>query len=115
MNPESVQVSGKPIRLIILGYGIRGRTYAAYAMAHPDEYKVVGIAEPFGEVPDTVGCSTWKGWREALESDVEADAVVIALPDRLHHDSCIKALERGYHVLLEKPIGCTWEDRKSVV
>ena len=114
MNPESGQVSGGPIRLIILGYGIRGRTYAAYAMAHPGEYKVVGIAEPFGEVPDTVGCRTWKGWREALESDVEADAVVIALPDRLHHDSCIKALERGCHVLLEKPIGCTWEECESI-
>ena len=114
MNPESEPSSKGPIRLIVLGYGIRGRTYASYAAAHPDEYRIVGVAEPYGEVPADIGCPTWKGWREALESGVEADAVVIALPDRLHHDSCIMALERGFHVLLEKPIGCTWEECVSI-
>ena len=43
-------------------------------------------------------------------SGTEADAVIISLPDRLHHKSCMMALEKGYHVLLEKPIGCTWKE-----
>ena len=44
----------------------------------------------------------------ALAAGVEADAVIISLPDRLHYRSCVMALQKGYHVLLEKPIGCTW-------
>ena len=33
-----------------------------------------------------------------------ADALVIATPDDQHTQPCLKALELGYHVLLEKPI-----------
>ena len=95
-------------RLIILGYGIRGRTYAKYAEEHPDEFKVVAIADPdYGE---------FRTWEDALaeSSGVEADAVVIALPDAMHRDAALKALTRGYHVLLEKPIGCNWRECEEI-
>lgn len=98
----------KPVRAIILGYGIRGRAYAAFAHSHPDEFEVAGLADPVAEFPSDATCPTWKSWEEALDAGVEADAVIISLPDRLHVTSCVKALEKGYHVLLEKPIGCTW-------
>ena len=41
-----------------------------------------------------------------------ADAVIISTPDDLHYAPCIKALEMGYDVLLEKPIAPT-EKRMS--
>ena len=100
----------KPVRAIILGYGIRGRAYAAYAKTHPDEFEIAGLADPVAEFPADATYPTWKSWEAALDAGVEADAVVISLPDRLHHKSCLKALEKGYHVLLEKPIGCTWQE-----
>ena len=98
----------KPVSAIILGYGIRGRAYAAYAKTHPDEFKIAGLADPVAAFPEDRDYPVWKKWEDALESGVEADAVIISLPDRLHYASCTKALEKGYHVLLEKPIGCTW-------
>lgn len=98
----------KPVSAIILGYGIRGRAYAAYAKTHPEDFKIAGLADPVAAFPEDRDYPVWKKWEDALESGVKADAVIISLPDRLHYASCTKALEKGYHVLLEKPIGCTW-------
>ena len=106
--------STDPIRLVILGYGIRGRTYAQYAEAHPDEYTIAGIADPSAEMPELPGVTLWKNWRDALDSGVDADAVVVSLPDKMHCESCLMALEKGFHVLLEKPIGCTWAECEAI-
>ena len=103
-----------PVSAIILGYGIRGRAYAAYAVSHPEELKIVGIADPVAEFPSDGSCPTFKKWEDALAAGIEADAVVIALPDRLHHAASTFALSKGYHVLLEKPIGCTWGECLSI-
>ena len=103
-----------PVRAIILGYGIRGRAYAAYAKTHPEDFIIAGLADPVAEFPADIDCPTWKSWEDALDSGTPADAVIIALPDALHMDVCIKALERGFHVLLEKPIGCSWAECQTV-
>jgi predicted dehydrogenase len=34
----------------------------------------------------------------------------VALPDRLHAEAAIALMEKGYHLLLEKPIAPTWEE-----
>lgn len=103
-----------PVKAIILGYGIRGRAYAEYAKTHPVDFTVAGIADPVAKIPESCGCPSWKSWEAALDAGVEADAVIVSLPDRLHRASCVKALEKGYHVLLEKPIGCTWEECSAI-
>jgi len=100
----------KPVSAIILGYGIRGRAYAEYAKTHSDEFRIAGLADPVAAFPEDRDYPVWKRWEDALESGTAADAVIISLPDRLHYAACIKALEMGYHVLLEKPIGCTWDE-----
>lgn len=99
-----------PVRAIILGYGIRGRAYAEYAAVHPEDFAIAGLADPVAEFPPARDYPVWRDWRAALEADVAAEAVIIALPDRLHHPACLQALAKGYHVLLEKPIGCTWKE-----
>ncbi len=95
-----------PVKAIILGYGIRGRTYAAYAETHPHDLEIVGVADPLG--------GDWTDWATALQSSVTADAVIIALPDHLHLAATRLALQKGYHVLLEKPIGCTWAECEEI-
>ena len=36
----------KKLTAIVLGYGMRGSTYARYAVEHPDQLEIVGVAEP---------------------------------------------------------------------
>ncbi|WP_424952353.1 Gfo/Idh/MocA family protein [Deinococcus sp.] len=43
-------------------------------------------------------------WESFFAAGRLADALVIATPDDRHLRPCLKALELGYHVLLEKPI-----------
>lgn len=86
----------------MLGYGVRGRVYVEYARSRPETFKIVGIADK----------SLGSDWRQGLEDAIRqgVDAAVITLPDRLHKDAAVAALEKGLHVLLEKPVGCSWEE-----
>ncbi|MCB1225149.1 MAG: Gfo/Idh/MocA family oxidoreductase [Verrucomicrobiales bacterium] len=49
---------------------------------------------------------TFADWRQALEAP-ELDAVIVALTNDQHHEACLRAFERGLHVLCEKPLGLT--------
>ena len=53
-------------------------------------------------------------WRDLLAGERLADAVVIATPDREHAAPAIAALERGYDVVLEKPIAPTADEVRLV-
>lgn len=104
----------KKLRAVILGAGYRGRAYAEYAKDHPDQLEIVGVADP--EQAEVIPAPRyWKDWRDCLEDRPEADIVVIAMPDALHHDSAIAALKAGYHLLLEKPIASTAEQCREVI
>jgi predicted adenine nucleotide alpha hydrolase (AANH) superfamily ATPase len=106
----------EPYRAIILGMGYRGRIYAQWAIDHPQDIKVVAFAEKDPDVravwcqklnlPQTAAVEHWD---DIL--DVEGvEIAFVTLPDRLHFDAAMKALHRGYHILLEKPIGATLEE-----
>ena len=56
------------------------------------------------------------GFFEAAESLFEAvDAVVVCSENRAHAGDAISALERGVHVLCEKPIATTVEDARAMI
>ena len=103
-----------PSQVIILGAGYRGRAYAAYADAHPDRLRVVGVADPV-QAETIRAPQYWTDWRDCLKARPEADWVVIALPDALHREAALAALEAGYHLLLEKPIAVTEAGCREVI
>jgi predicted dehydrogenase len=100
-----------PVRVVTIGAGARGSLYGEYALRNPGQMKVVGVAEPNvfrndrhaqkHQIEDKYRFDTWE---KAFQVPKFADAVVIATPDDLHYAPCMKALEMGYDILLEKPI-----------
>jgi len=92
------------LKVLVLGYGVRGRVYAGYIRSRPDLFELAGIADPAAPEAD------WRDWREALEAETSAQGAIIALPDALHLAAAEAALAKGLHILLEKPLGCTWEE-----
>ena len=54
-------------------------------------------------------------WQEAADQDRFADAVIIATRDTLHEAPAIAFAEKGYHILLEKPMAPTPEACQRIV
>jgi predicted dehydrogenase len=100
-----------PVRLAVLGAGGRGNTYGAWALAHPDRAHVIAVAEPepgrrgrFATAYGLAGPAIFTDWRDLLDAGPDVDAVIITTQDPLHVGPAIAAAERGYNILLEKPI-----------
>lgn len=111
----------KKVTAILLGAGSRGRVYARYALDHPEEFQIVGVAEPDRakreamkrehHIPED---SVYETWEPLLERPCFADAALICTMDRMHTAPTVKALERGYHVLLEKPMAVQEEECRQI-
>ncbi len=101
----------KKISIALIGAGQRGSIYAAYALSHPEELGVAAVAEPdknkreaFARLHGIPENMCYPTWEELLSSPRAADAVLVCTQDNMHTLPAIKALEAGYHVLLEKPM-----------
>ncbi|MEC0241843.1 Gfo/Idh/MocA family oxidoreductase [Paenibacillus dokdonensis] len=102
----------KTVTAVLLGAGSRGRyIYGPYAEKHPEELKIVAVAEPNEErrhrmaaIHDIVPEYVYTSWEQAFEKGRIADVMIISTLDRLHFEPAMKALELGYHILLEKPM-----------
>ena len=50
---------------------------------------------------------------DAMLADPEVEAVIVAIADQFHVPACLKAIEAGKHVLVEKPLGTDVEECRS--
>lgn len=102
----------KKIKAILFGAGSRGMdAYGPYALKHPDRLSFVAVAEPikerrekFAELHDIEEVMCFSDYKEVFKQSIDADVVLVCTQDKMHLDPTLKALEHGYHVLLEKPI-----------
>ena len=112
----------KPITAVVLGAGSRGSIYAGYAKDHPDQLKIVAIAEPrpdrLNALADTVGVPTeyrFSTWEALLAQPKLADCAFICTLDDDHTAPALKAMELGYHILLEKPMSNEEAECRQIV
>jgi len=111
----------KPVRLIIAGAGSRGAGYANFAAEFPERLKIVGVAEPRDHYRnEMVGKynipseNVFKDWKDMAAREKFADGVIIATQDAMHLDPSVAFSEKGYHILLEKPMAPSAEDCRKI-
>lgn len=100
-----------PITAVIIGAGGRGCVYAEYAKRYPQDVKIVGVSEPNDQRRQTLRQKhqipeehCFNSYEELFALPKFADAAFICTQDQMHVVPSKKAMERGYHLLLEKPI-----------
>ena len=107
----------KKVRAIMIGTGNRGTNYAERAKENSPEFELVAIAEPnparrdyvqkLYNLPDS---ACYNDYREILAEPKMADMAIIATQDKMHFEPAMMAIEKGYHLLLEKPVAPTPEE-----
>ncbi len=107
----------KKLKVIIIGAGNRGGTYAEFMSQMPEKYEVVAVAEPrdsrrerikqMHNIPDEM-CFT--DYKPLFALGKIADVALIATMDRDHLEPSMMAIDLGYDLLLEKPITPTPEE-----
>ncbi|MFV0428984.1 MAG: Gfo/Idh/MocA family protein [Arachnia sp.] len=108
------------VRVAVAGAGERGGGYARWIREHPDRARLVAVAEPRAKRRGDIAAehrlpteAVVAHWRDLDTSNL--DAVVIATQDRDHAEAAVSFLDRGLHVLLEKPIAPTLPECARVV
>lgn len=104
------------INVIVLGVGNRGKIYGS-KLALFNDVNIVAICDKYQEKLDRVR-NDWNVPSNMCfldENDLWAqgkiaDAIVIASQDRDHYAHAIKALELGYHIMMEKPVSPNLEE-----
>lgn len=108
----------KKITAVLIGAGDRGfNCYAPYAKANPWKIEFVGVAEPNDEKREKFGDefgipaeNRFKDMNALLEKQRLADALLICTGDQMHYAPALKAMEKGYHIMMEKPMSTNLEE-----
>jgi len=102
----------KKIRVGFIGAGGISRGHFSRLKAHP-KAEVVALCDTseksieamHGHDPDSQACAVFSDWKTMLDA-VELDAVQIHTPHTQHYEQAMASLDRGLHVLCEKPMVC---------
>ncbi len=105
------------IKVILIGAGNRGTTYARHAYDACPELEIIAVADPNPvrrnhikkkfNLPES---ACFESWENILALPKFADAAIIATQDQMHFEPAMKAIKLGYNLLLEKPAAPTPEE-----
>ena len=96
----------KKVKLAVIGVGTMGSSHARDIAASPFTHLVAVcdlISDRAENISQTYGCVYFTDYQEMLET-IELDGVIIATPHEAHTPISITCLQRGIHVLSEKPL-----------
>ena len=95
------------VRYGLVGYGLFGAHHAAAIVAAPSaELAAVAVKSEASQAAAREahpGVEVCGDYRELLDRD-DIDIIDVTVPNVLHHEVAVAALEAGKHVLLEKPM-----------
>ena len=102
------------LTVALIGGGLRGMVYTDVMKGYPQKFKVVAVAEPdegrrrklqkTHKIPDDM---CFGSWTDILSKEKLADIAMICTTDNMHYKPTMKAIEKGYDIVLEKPVAPT--------
>ena len=106
------------ITVSIIGLGARGGlTYASFQTHNSDLMKIVAIADLKEELVEKYknkffvkAENCFSSGEELLQKERLSDAIIIASMDKDHYKHVMAAIDKGYDILLEKPISLSLEE-----
>jgi predicted dehydrogenase len=105
------------LKAAVIGVGMMGRNHAR-VYAQMDNTRLVAAADvdagPLESIARTYNVRTYTDYVAMLEHE-KPDLVSIAVPTRLHRDVAVRAMERGVHVFLEKPISASIDEGREII
>jgi predicted dehydrogenase len=142
LPPPRPEMSASPPRILIIGAGSRGRSYAeaiiqscnglVVAVAEPDDYKRenLGLTKIWGiDGPPAEGAQ-FRGWKEFVDYEKQrraraaageanvppgVDAAFVCVQDEMHREVVVALAELGgIHIMCEKPLATTLDDCKTM-
>ncbi|MBK1726381.1 Gfo/Idh/MocA family protein [Halorhodospira neutriphila] len=118
MFHEPTPITGRRIRVALIGCGRIAQKHLEALERHRDNLELVGVcdvdAEARAEAANRTGAPAFASLAETLEG-TDADAVILCTPSGLHPSQAIQAAEAGRHVITEKPMATRWADGKRMV
>jgi predicted dehydrogenase len=102
------------IKVGIIGQGRSGRDIHGNTLKRLQEkYTIAAVADPLEErqarARNEYGCAAYASWLDMIEQE-QLDLVVNASPSHQHVPISLELLNRGFHVLCEKPLARTTEE-----
>ena len=111
----------KKLTAVVAGFGGRGAIYSSYAMDHPEELEIVGVADPNPirretakqrhHIPDE---HLYLTWEDLAAQPKMADFAIVSTQDNMHCAPALALIEKGYHLLLEKPMAPTPQECRAI-
>lgn len=115
-------MSGKVVTIAIAGVGSRGKNAYGFELLNmKDRAKVVAVADIdserlaiAGDAHGVLQDMRFASAEEMLAMPKLADAMLICTQDRQHVPHAVAALEKGYDIMMEKPISPKLEDLQMI-
>lgn len=109
-------MTGK-VRIGVIGAGMIGNEHLK-VFGQLEDVEIAGVADASLQAAESRarehGVKAYET-PEALLDDASIDAVVIGVPNRYHAPLAIAAMERGKHVLLEKPMAINEQAAREIL
>jgi len=119
MDEKNDQNRGKrPLRAAAIGVGSLGRHHARNydELAKEGRIEFVGVCdtneETASQISENSGTAFFIDWKELLD---KVDIVSIATPTETHREIACAFLDRGVHVLVEKPMALSVEEADAMI
>ena len=120
MSKKTSERSDKKVRIAFIGSGgimnwhvdrLKGTPSEIVALADTSKQSIANIKAKQPQLKDV---PEFESWEEMLK-EVELDAIEIGSPHTVHYEQICASLDKGLHVLCEKPMTCTSKDARDVI